>query len=100
MDFIDEKDLAFADVAEDAGEVELLLQDGSRGLIDGCAEFLGDDVCECGFAESRRAIKQYVIERLTAAVGSLNRDGQVLFEFGLTGEIRQPGGPQTYFELT
>jgi hypothetical protein len=43
VNFIDEKDLAGLDATEDAGEVELLLQDRARGLLEADLQLLGND---------------------------------------------------------
>ena len=55
MDFVDEEDFAVLDIAEDADEVEFLLENRAGGLLEADAEFLADDVGKSGFAEAGRA---------------------------------------------
>src|SRR5687768_726680 len=40
-----------------------------------------------------------MIERLASKSSRLNGDGQILFEFGLAGEVRQPLGTKADLEL-
>ena len=44
VDFVDEKHLAVAQVGEDRGQVAFDLQGGAGSLLEGGAEFVGDDV--------------------------------------------------------
>ncbi len=98
MDFIDEKHLAVAEVGEDGGEVALDLQRGAGGLLEGDAEFVGDDVGERGFAEAGRAVEQDVIERLAARLGGLDGNVEILFDFVLADEFLQALRAELEFE--
>ena len=96
MDFVDEEDLARADVAQDAGEVELLLQHrAGRVRSEFHLQFLGDDGGERGFAEAGGTVEQHVVHRLAALAGGFDGDGQVLLQLALAGEIGQPPRPDT-----
>ena len=44
MNLVDEENLSLPDVGEDAGEVELFLENGAGGLFEINAQFAGDDV--------------------------------------------------------
>ena len=87
------------DIAQDAGQVELLLQHGTGGLLEWHAEFLGDDGGERGLAQSRRAVEQHVVHGFAALPGRFDRDREVLFELGLAGEIGEPPRAQPGLEL-
>ena len=93
------KTCAGAHVAEDAGEVELLLQHRAGGLLERHFQLLGDDGGERGFPESGRAVEQDVIHGLAALAGGLDADGEIFFELGLAGEILQAARAQPGFEL-
>ena len=99
MNFVDEENLAVLDRAEDAGEIELLLQHRAGGLLKADFQFLRDDGRERGFAQARRAVKQHVIHGLAAFARRVDGDLQILFEPGLAGEIGQAARAQTGFEL-
>ena len=99
MDFVDEENLALLDVAEDAHQVELLLQHGPGGLLDTHAQLGGDDPGERGLAQARRAVEQHVVHGLAAAARRFDGDGEVLLDLGLAGEIGQPLRAQSGFEL-
>ena len=60
------------DVAEDPGEIELLLQDGPGGLLEGHFQLLGDDGGERRFAQAGRAVEQDVVHGLAALPGRLD----------------------------
>jgi len=52
VNLVDKENLARADVGENPGEVELLLQDRSGGLLELDFQLLGDDGGQRGFAET------------------------------------------------
>ncbi len=99
MDLVDEEDLAVLNAAEDAREIEFLLQHGAGSLREGNVEFLRDDGTERGLAQTGWPVKQYVVERLTPLPRGVNRDLQDFFEPRLSGEVGQAPRTQTRFEL-
>ncbi len=99
VDLVDEEDLARLDVAEDAGEIELLLQNRAGGLLEADAQLRGDDGGERGLAQARRAVEQHVIHGLAALARGFDGDGEVLLQLGLAGEIGQPPRAKRRFEL-
>ncbi len=68
-------------------QVELLLQHGTRGLLDPHAQLGGDDPGERGLAQARRSIQQHVVHGLAAAARCFDGDGEILLDLGLTGEV-------------
>ena len=94
VDFINEKHLAVAEIGEDRGQVALDLQRGAGGLLEGGAEFVGDDVGERSLAEPGRAVEQHVVERLAARLGGLDGYVKILFDFGLADEFLQALRPK------
>ena len=99
MDFVDEENLALLNVAQDADQVEFFLQHRSGGLLDAHSQLGGDDPGERGLAQARRAVEQHVVHGLAAAAGSLDSDGEVLLDLGLTGEIGELLRAERGFEL-
>ena len=99
MDLVDEEDLARADVAQDAGEIEFLLQHGPGSGGEGDFQLLGDDGGERGFAEAGRPVEQHVVHGFAALAGGLDGDGEILFQLALPGEIGEPARAQSRFEL-
>ena len=89
-----------ADVAQDAGEIELLLQHRARkSCVNVHIQFLGDDGGERGLAQARRAVEQHVVHRLAAHAGGFDGDREILFELALPGEIGEAARAQSRFEL-
>ena len=75
VDFINEEDIALAEVGEEADEVAGLGERGAGSDFGGAAiEFLGNDVGESGFAEAGRAGEEDVIHRLLALLGGGDAD--------------------------
>ena len=94
MDFVDEQHLLVAQVGEDRGQVALDLQRRPGGLLEGSAQFVGDDVGQRGLAQPRRSVEQHVVERLAARLGGLDGDLEVVFDLVLADELAQPLRPQ------
>jgi hypothetical protein len=99
VNFVDEENLAMEDAAEDAGEIQFLLQHGAGCLREGNVELLRDDGRERGFAQAWRAVEKHVIHGLAAFARRVDGDLQILFEPRLPGEIGQTAWAQTGFEL-
>jgi hypothetical protein len=87
VNFVDEEDVAFLHVGQQAGEVAGLLDDWSRGHPDVAAELMAEDEGEGGFAEPRRAGEENMIECFAAAFGGTDHDLETLDRLGLPGEI-------------
>ena len=81
MDFVQEKDLALAQVGEDGGKVALNLEGGAGGLLEADVEFVGDDGGQGGLAQAGRAEEKDVVQRLAAGFGGFKGDGELLFRF-------------------
>jgi hypothetical protein len=94
VDFIDEKDSTSFDVCEESCEVACLLDHRSAGGADFGIHGIAYDVGECGFAESRRAAEQDVLERIAALLGRLDHDLQALHGFFLTRKFLEKRWPE------
>ena len=99
MDFVEEEDLLFAQVSQDGGEIALDLERGSRGLLEGDIELVGDDGGEGRFAQAGRAEEQHMIERFAARPGGFERDGQLFLRLGLADELAEPARAQLQLEI-
>src|SRR5713226_6042867 len=77
--FVQEENLAQFERSEDGGEVTLALKQRPRAGLDGHVKFIGDDLCERGFAQAGRAVKQHVIERFAAIARGFEGDGNIFF---------------------
>ncbi len=99
MDFVDEENFALLNVAQDAHQVEFLLQHRTRGLLDAHAQLGGDDPGERGLAQAGRAVEQHVIHGLAAVFRGFDGDGEILLDLGLAGEIGQAVRAERGFEL-
>jgi hypothetical protein len=89
MDFVDEEDLAIAQIGKDGGEVAFDLQRRAGSLLEGGAEFVGDNVGERCFAEARRAVEKDVVEGFASGLRGLDGYVQIFFDFILADEFLQ-----------
>lgn len=87
VDFVDEEDVAFLEIREEAGEVAGFFDDGAGGDADVFAELVAEDEGERGFAEAGRAGEENVVERFAALFGGADHDLETLDGFGLAGEV-------------
>ncbi len=83
MDLIDEQDVALIDVGEDGGEIAGSLDGWAAGGVDIHAQLAGDDVGERGLAQAGGPVKQDVVRRFLALVGSREQDGEVVLDLRL-----------------
>ena len=67
VDLVDEQHVARLEVREQRREIARPLEHRTRGLVQGHAELVRDDVRERGLAEAGRPEEQRVVERLAAA---------------------------------
>ena len=95
VDLVDEQHIAGFKGGEKSGEVAGFFDGGAAGTFQIGSPFVGDDVCQCGFAQSRRTAEQNVIQCLIAGFGGTDKEFQLLFDFILTRKIGKFRRPQT-----
>jgi hypothetical protein len=89
VDFVDEEHVARIEVRQQARQIARLVQNGAGGDFELGVHLVGDDVRQCGLAQSGRAVQQYVVKRIAAHEGRLDEDAQVFDDLLLSGEILQ-----------
>ena len=99
VNLVDEENLLHADVAQDPGQVELLLQHRPGGGREMHLQLFRDDRCQGRLAQPGRPVEQHVVHGLPAHARCFDRDRQVLLQLGLTGEVGQAARPKSGFEL-
>src|SRR2546430_6752262 len=58
MNFVEEENFAQFERGENGGEIAFAFEERASAGLDGNVEFVGDDFCERGFSQSRRAIEE------------------------------------------
>ena len=61
------------EVRQQARQIARLVQNGAGGDFELGVHLVGDDVRQCGLAQSGRTVQQYVVERIAAHEGRLDR---------------------------
>src|ERR1700723_2151004 len=79
MNFVEEKEIAFVERSENAGEIALFLQQRAGAYFDCDAHFVRENLRQRGLAQTWRAIQQDVIESLAASARCFNGDGEIFF---------------------
>ena len=90
MNLVDEEHIACFEIGQNRGQIAGSL-DGRAGRdahVD--AHLVRHDVRQAGLAQSRRTVKQDVIQRLAALPGGLNQDAQIFFQAFLAGKFGEP----------
>ena len=99
VNLVDEKHLASADIAENAGKVELLLEHRTGGGGELHFELFTDDGGKGGLAEPGRPVEEHVVHGFATQARGLNGDAEVLLELGLAGKVGQAARAEARFKL-
>ena len=87
VDLVDEQHIALRKTIQNRGDLARLLDGRTRGYLDIHPELIRDDVTDGRLAQSRRAVKQAVIQRLSAVLRRLNIDLQHLLQLTLADVV-------------
>jgi hypothetical protein len=89
MNLVDEEYVARLKVSENRGQIPRALDGRAGGDAHVDFHLVRHNMRQTGLAQSRRAIKQNVIQRLAALTRGLNQDAQVFFQAILAGKLGQ-----------
>src|SRR5271166_6012317 len=98
MHLVDEKDVALFERGKNSDEVLRLLERWPAGGAEVCAQLARDQTRKRRLAETRRAVKQDVLERLVAPARGIDRNAQVLDDAILPDVLVERLGPQARAE--
>src|SRR5580704_8231281 len=79
MNFIEEKEIAFIERSEHRGEIAFFLQQRAGAYFDGDAHFVRKNLRQRRLSQTRRAVKQDVIESFAASACRFHSDGEIFF---------------------
>ena len=94
VNLVEKQHLPFSQIGQDCRQVALNLQRRPGCLLKAHVQFVGDDRRQRGLAQSRRAEKQHVVQRLAARLRRFQRNRQLLLGFRLADELPQPARAQ------
>ena len=97
MDFVDEEDVSFLQGSQEAGKVSGFFDRGPAGTFQVAAAFVGDDVGQSGFSESRRTGKQDMVQCLSPFPGGVHEEFELILDFVLPRKVGETGGTQSVF---
>ena len=97
MDLIHEQDVVLVEIGQQRRQIAGLFNGRAGGDADVDAHLLGDDAGQRGLAQARRAVEQHMVQRLRAAAGGLDEDGEVLLGLLLSDVLLQCAGTQGRF---
>ena len=81
-------------LGKDRGQVAGFFDGRTGGDLDGDAHLVRHHMGEGSLAQPRRTVKQHVIQRFAAFLCRGEQDRQVFTDLVLTGDLREPFGPQ------
>ena len=79
------------EAGEQSGEVAGFFYGRAAGTFEVGAAFIGDDVCQSGFSQSRGAAEQDVIKSFVAFFGGADEKFELFLDPVLTGELVKTG---------
>src|SRR5215212_9574413 len=94
VDLFYEQEVTLFERGQNSRHVPGFLQRRPARRPDADAQLLVEDAAQRGLAETGRTVEQYVVERLTALLGRLNEDLEVLLERLLPDELVERAGPE------
>ena len=95
MNLVDEEHVVGLEGGEQACQVAGLVEHRTTGGLDTDTEFVGDDIGEGGFTETRRAVEEHMVEGFAAVLGGADEDLEVFHHLLLTGETVESRGSQS-----
>ena len=97
MDFVDKENVVRFEIGEQGGKVACAFEHGAAGLAQVYTEFFGDDVGKGSFPQPGRTEEEGVVQGFAAPFGSLNKNAELFFGFGLADVVGQGFGAQGAF---
>ena len=94
MNLIDEEHIVRLQTGQDACQVSGLVQHRTAGELESHAQLVGNDIAQGGLAQSWRAMKQRMVERLATITSCLHEDAKVVHHLLLSAEILKAQGAQ------
>jgi hypothetical protein len=92
VDLVDEEDAAGAEAGKEEDELLRLLQQRPHGRVEWGVELPGDQACEGGLAQARRAAEEKMPQGLAAGARRRDRELEVRDEAPLAGEVGEAVG--------
>ena len=94
MDFINKKNVVVVEVGQNSRQVSGALYRRTGGNPDVHPHLSGNDISQGRFPQPRRAVKQYMVQRLVPALS--RRDGylQVLLDLVLPDKVIEAAGAE------
>ena len=80
VDFVDEQNVVFLQACEKPRKIACLFENGPARNVDVHAHFFRDDARKRRLAESRRARKKAMVERIAAALCRSDGDGKTFLD--------------------
>jgi hypothetical protein len=92
VNFVNEQDIIFLQVSQYSSQVAGAFDGWAGAYFYTYSKVSSDNVCKGGFAKTRRAIDEDVVQRLLSFLRRRDRYFEVFLDFILPNEIRQAPG--------
>ena len=99
VDLINKKDVPFIEGGKQPCQIPGFFNDRTAGGFDSTAFFIGDDVRQSRFSQSRRSGEQQMPQRFITAFGGTHIDFQTFLDLALAGKTGKIPGTEGLFRL-
>ena len=99
MNLVNEKHVVLLKRGEDACQVAWLVEHWAAGNLKSYSKLVGNNVAECGFSKSGRAMQKSVVKGFSTVFRSLHEDLKILHYLALSAEIAEVQRPQGILEV-
>ena len=99
MYFVDEKHIIRLQAGKHSRQVSRLVEYRTGGYFKTYPQFVGNDIAECRFSQSGRAVKQHMVQRLATQAGSFYKYAQIVHHLVLPAEILKIQRTESVLEI-
>jgi len=96
---INKKHIIAFEVGEQTGQIARFVEHRTRGEFKAHTQLVGDDMRQGGFAQSRWAMQQHMVECLATLNSCLDKDAEVVNHLFLSGKTGKSIRPEHVFKL-
>ncbi len=99
MDLIYKKNVSGLQSRKQPGQIAGFVQYGTRCYAQSHSQFVSNDMGKGGLAQSRRAMQQYVVQRISPQQGRLHEYLKIVGDLVLTGKLCKLAGSYLLFKI-
>ena len=99
VNFVDKQHIVRFKARQQSRQVARFVEHRPRSQLKAHPQFVGNDVRERGFTQSRRTVQQSMVQRFAAVFCRFDKHPQVLDHLALSAKVLEPQRAQGIFEV-